>query len=169
MLLHTSFFCDTSKHIPRRAHLVRSCCPAISPLATQVQCPLFFKTLSPLISDHMLPFSAVQMSEKCNFCSIALFVPVFFPLCFFLYSFSAAINLYTIKGEGKHSNWKIDYITLRGLLAVSRNGISPDWFICPDLTEDFSTGLTTSWVQTLVPCSAVLIILTKSVDGLWEN
>lgn len=79
---------------------------------------IILKIHSPLISDHVLPFSVVQMSDKCDFCCIALFVPVFFPLCSFLYSFSAAINLYTVKGGGKHINWKLDYITLRICLHV---------------------------------------------------
>ena len=70
----------------------------------------------PLTSDHMLLFSVVQMSDKCDFCSISLFVPFVFLLCSFLYSFSAAINLYTIKRTEKHINWKIDYITLKACL-----------------------------------------------------
>lgn len=76
-----------------------------------------------LVSNHMPPISIVQMSGKYNFCSIALFVP----LCFCLYSFSAAINLFTGKEWGKHINWKTDYTALKALLLlppVSRNGIS---------------------------------------------
>lgn len=116
VITHILYY-DTNKQILKWARLSVACFTAIHTGYPGIM-SIILKIQSPLISDHVLPFSVVQMSDKCDFCCIALFVPVFFPLCSFLYSFSAAINLYTVKGGGKHINWKLDYITLRVCLHV---------------------------------------------------
>lgn len=128
ILLRTSFYRVSSKDSKAStAHCVLPHSYLYTSYPSKMS--IILETQSPLISGHTLPLSVVRMSHKCNFCSTTLFVPLYFPLYSWLDSFSAAINLYTIKGLGEHINWKMDYITLRASLSlppVSRNGISPD-------------------------------------------